>query len=77
MFFAPTILGLNATQENLEVSSLCLSVGNADGLGDIRRKEYHDSYEVLGVPPERRWIVDHPCVLIIFLFGLSWRLICA
>ncbi|KAJ3560123.1 hypothetical protein NP233_g11038 [Leucocoprinus birnbaumii] len=60
MFFAPTILGLNATQKSLEISSLCLSVGDADGLGDIRRKEYHASYGVLGVPPERRWIVDNP-----------------
>lgn len=60
MFFAPTILRLNATQENLEISSLCLSIGNADGLGAIRQREYHASYEVLGVPAERRWIVDHP-----------------
>ena len=62
MFFAPTILGLNATLENLEVSSLCLSVGNADGLGAIREKEYHESYAVLGVPASRRWIINHPCV---------------
>ncbi|KXN87776.1 N-acetylglucosaminyl-phosphatidylinositol de-N-acetylase [Leucoagaricus sp. SymC.cos] len=60
MFFAPTILGLNVAQENLEVSSLCLSVGDADGLGVVREKEYHESYAVLGVPAERRWIVDHP-----------------
>jgi N-acetylglucosaminylphosphatidylinositol deacetylase len=62
MFFAPTILGLNSTQEHLQVSSLCLSVGNADGLGNIRRKEYHESYDILGVPVERRWIIDHPWV---------------
>jgi len=59
MFFAPTLLGLN-TKDNTEIFSLCLSTGNADGLGMTREMEFHASYEVLGVPAERRWIVDHP-----------------
>lgn len=59
MFFAPTLLGLN-TKDNIEIFSLCLSVGNADGLGVTREMEFHASYEVLGVPAGRRWIVDHP-----------------
>lgn len=41
-----------------QVYSLCLSVGNADGLGDIRRRELGDSLDILGVAEERRWILD-------------------
>jgi N-acetylglucosaminylphosphatidylinositol deacetylase len=41
-----------------QIYSLCLSVGNADGLGDIRRRELGDSLDVLGVAEERRWILD-------------------
>ena len=41
-----------------QVYSLCLSVGNADGLGDIRRRELGDSLDTLGVSEERRWILD-------------------
>lgn len=69
MFFAPTILGLN-TKDNIEISSLCLSVGNADGLGITREMEFHASYEVLGVPAGRRWIVDHPDLL--DNFTITW-----
>ncbi|XP_006458652.1 hypothetical protein AGABI2DRAFT_183645 [Agaricus bisporus var. bisporus H97] len=58
LFFAPTILGLNRTETNLY--ALSLSIGNADGLGAVRREEYHRSYDVLGIPHEQRWIVDHP-----------------
>ncbi|KAF8496418.1 LmbE-like protein [Russula emetica] len=41
-----------------QVYSLCLSVGNADGLGDIRRRELGDSLDILGVAEDRRWILD-------------------
>ena len=41
-----------------QVYSLCLSVGNADGLGDIRRRELGDSLDILGVTKDRRWILD-------------------
>lgn len=64
MFFGPTILGLHGTQKDVEIYSLCLSIGDADGLGSVRQHEYHRSYEVLGVPEERRWIVDHPYVFL-------------
>lgn len=42
--------------------SLCLSVGNADGLGNTRREELFRSLDVLGVDADKRWIVDHPYV---------------
>jgi hypothetical protein len=58
MFFAPTLLSL--TSSDAEVYSLCLSSGNADGLGDVRKNELEGSLDVLGVKEGRRWIVDHP-----------------
>ncbi|KAG5342479.1 N-acetylglucosaminyl-phosphatidylinositol de-N-acetylase [Termitomyces sp. T112] len=58
MFFAPTIRALVRAQT--PVFSLCLSVGNADGLGSIRRDELAHSLEVLNIPAHRRWAVDHP-----------------
>jgi len=42
------------------VFSLCLSVGNADGLGDVRPAELERSLDILGVGRGKRWIVDHP-----------------
>lgn len=45
-----------------QVYSLCLSVGNADGLGDIRRRELGDSLDILGVAEDRRWVLDKPYV---------------
>ncbi|KAH9836312.1 LmbE-like protein [Rhodofomes roseus] len=65
MFFAPTLLGLFAhgsasveDRNSPEIFSLCLSVGNADGLGNVRRDELGQSLDVLGVPPSRRWVED-------------------
>lgn len=43
-----------------QVYSLCLSVGNADGLGNVRKGELGDSLDILGVAEERRWILDRP-----------------
>ncbi|KAI0764611.1 putative deacetylase LmbE-like domain-containing protein [Trametes elegans] len=62
MFFAPTILALQQQKSVLppRLHSLCLSVGNADGLGDIRRDELARSLDVLGIDEGRRWVVDRP-----------------
>lgn len=72
LFFAPTLISLlSQIQHNgdpekpvqrTEVYSLCLSVGDADGLGDIRRQELMRSLNVLGIDGDRQWIVDSPCV---------------
>ena len=56
LFFAPTLLSL----VHHDVYSLTLSTGNADGLGHLRRRELHGSLDILGVAPDRQWIVDHP-----------------
>ena len=70
-FFGPTLSSLipvsASSKSNVsgpvsltfpQVYSLCLSVGNADGLGDIRRRELGDSLDTLGVAEDRRWILD-------------------
>lgn len=85
MFFAPTILALNANKPRSQIQSdapgqtvlsspdrtnphlfsLCLSTGNADGLGSIRTKELTQSLDILGIEPGRRWVVDNPYVIFI------------
>lgn len=58
LFFGPTILGL--AQQNSQIYALSLSTGNADGRGAIRSQEFHKSYDLLGIPGERRWVLDQP-----------------
>ncbi|THV04711.1 LmbE-like protein [Dendrothele bispora CBS 962.96] len=76
LFFAPTLLGLtlNATSDSStaqsieikeeeikpEIFALCLSIGDADGLGSVRRDEYERSLDVLGVKSGNRMVLDHP-----------------
>lgn len=74
-FFGPTLTAL-LSQENQpginddpfsvapRVYSLCLSVGDADGLGELRRNEFEKSWDVMGVPRDRRWLLDHECVFV-------------
>ncbi|KAG1753594.1 N-acetylglucosaminylphosphatidylinositoldeacety la se [Suillus paluster] len=59
-FFAPTILALRRSNLRPEIFSLCLSSGNADGIGEQRKGELWRSLDILGVEEERRWIVEHP-----------------
>ncbi|KAH8113798.1 LmbE-like protein [Phellopilus nigrolimitatus] len=74
MFFAPTLLALTRGRETektktvsafkserrSDVYSLCLSSGDADGLGELRKLELERSLDVLGVPQGRRWVLDEP-----------------
>jgi len=63
MFFAPTLLALlpqDASTPAPKVHSLCLSVGDADGLGGVRRDEFERSLDVLGVEKDKRWVLNHP-----------------
>ncbi|CDO70513.1 hypothetical protein BN946_scf184569.g56 [Trametes cinnabarina] len=63
MFFAPTILALLDIEDahrRPQLYSLCLSVGNADGLGEVRRHELARSLDILGIEDGRRWVVDSP-----------------
>lgn len=61
MFFAPTLISL--VKANEDVYSLCLSTGDADGLGEVRTSELRSSLDVLGIGEGKRWIVDHPFVI--------------
>lgn len=51
-------------EQHRKVFSLCLSSGNADGLGEIRKRELAGSLDVLGIPEGRRWVLDEPCVFL-------------
>ncbi|XP_037493180.1 probable N-acetylglucosaminyl-phosphatidylinositol de-N-acetylase isoform X2 [Jatropha curcas] len=48
MFFSPTINYLISRGHNLHI--LCLSIGNADGIGNIRKRELYKACAVLKVP---------------------------
>lgn len=50
MFFGPTILELR--RRNCRVFVLCLSDGNFNQQGDVRRQELWDACESLGIKPE-------------------------
>lgn len=57
LFFSPTLL---AVPRGVQVFSLCLSYGDSEGLGQVRKEEYHRALDVLKVPKNRRWILNHP-----------------
>ncbi|KAI1773658.1 LmbE-like protein [Hypoxylon cercidicola] len=52
MFFAPTVLALTRPENGNTVKILCLSSGNADGLGETRKKELAKSGLLLGLARE-------------------------
>lgn len=59
MFFAPTILELDSRlPPNVEFNVVCLSKGDADGLGDIRVKELNDSVNFLLANSGRRYQLE-------------------
>jgi len=58
LFFAPTILAL-ANKPAVNLFHLCLTNGNAEGLGSIRKTELERSLDVLGLPKTKRWLVEH------------------
>lgn len=64
MFFAPTILTLQR-KPDINLFHLCLSNGDAEGLGETRRRELGQSLDILGIPPTKRWLIDHPYVLLV------------
>lgn len=57
MFFVPTLSHLREEGSHA-VHILCLSTGNADGLGTTRTAELRAAASLLGVPPARLRIVD-------------------
>ncbi|GAD96071.1 N-acetylglucosaminyl-phosphatidylinositol deacetylase, putative [Paecilomyces variotii No. 5] len=61
MFFAPTLLALTKPALGNHIKILCLSTGDADGLGHIRQKELQKSAMHLGLRSESDvFVVDNP-----------------
>ncbi|KAL7790585.1 LmbE-like protein [Trichoderma afarasin] len=61
MFFAPTVLALARPETGNHVKILCLSAGNAEGLGETRKKELVASGLALGLRDESDvFVVDNP-----------------
>ncbi|KAH8902870.1 LmbE-like protein [Coniochaeta sp. PMI_546] len=61
MFFAPTVLALTRPETGNHVKILCLSSGNADGLGETRKKELAKSGMTLGLRSEDDvFVVESP-----------------
>lgn len=58
MFFTPTINYLTSRGHNLHI--VCISTGNADGMGTIRKEELYQASAVLKVPLQQVKILDHP-----------------
>ncbi|XP_031131362.1 probable N-acetylglucosaminyl-phosphatidylinositol de-N-acetylase isoform X1 [Ipomoea triloba] len=58
MFFAPTINYLTSKGHNVHI--LCMSTGNADGMGDTRKQELYLAAATLKVSPQQVNILDHP-----------------
>ncbi|KAI2642494.1 putative deacetylase LmbE-like domain-containing protein [Xylaria nigripes] len=61
MFFAPTVLALTRPGTGNHVKILCLSTGNAKGLGETRRRELVKSAMLLGLRGEEDiFVIDSP-----------------
>ncbi|KAG8649050.1 N-acetylglucosaminyl-phosphatidylinositol de-N-acetylase isoform X1 [Manihot esculenta] len=58
MFFSPTISYLISRGHNLHI--LCLSIGNADGMGNARKHELYKACAVLKVPLQKVNVLDRP-----------------
>lgn len=57
MFFTPLLL---SGSRFASFSILCLSCGNADGIGEIRRKELIKSAQAFDIEESDVYIIDHP-----------------
>ncbi|KAH8551663.1 LmbE-like protein [Umbelopsis sp. PMI_123] len=60
MFFGPVLCNLTSKRLKNQVHVLCLSKGDAENLGNQRKRELVKSCQVLGIPSSRVKIVDHP-----------------
>ncbi|XP_052175192.1 uncharacterized protein LOC127790021 isoform X4 [Diospyros lotus] len=71
MFFTPTINYLMSRRHNLRM--LCISTGDADGMGSIRKEELYKASAILKVPLQQVKILDHPHLQIITFddYGVS------
>lgn len=63
MFFAPSVLALTRPETGNHVKILCLSTGDADGLGETRKRELVKSALMLGVRKEDDvFVINSPYV---------------
>ncbi|CAG9979560.1 unnamed protein product [Clonostachys byssicola] len=63
MFFAPTVLALSRKETGNRVKILCLSSGDAEGLGETRKKELVKSGLLLGLKSESDvMVIDNPAL---------------
>ncbi|AOW05773.1 putative deacetylase LmbE-like domain-containing protein [Yarrowia lipolytica] len=60
MFFGPTLDLLTRKEHKNKVSILCLSTGNDEGLGEIRKSELVESAAIFGVSAEKVHVLDRP-----------------
>ncbi|KAJ5782738.1 N-acetylglucosaminyl phosphatidylinositol deacetylase [Penicillium paradoxum] len=61
MFFAPTVLALTRPELGNHLKILCLSTGDADGLGETRKQELQKAAKQLGLRSDSDvFIVDDP-----------------
>jgi N-acetylglucosaminylphosphatidylinositol deacetylase len=61
MFFSPTVMALARPDTGNHVKILCLSSGNADGLGETRKQELAKSGLILGLrSADDVFVVDKP-----------------
>ncbi|KAJ4412088.1 N-acetylglucosaminyl-phosphatidylinositol de-N-acetylase [Neurospora sp. IMI 360204] len=61
MFFAPTVLALTRPETGNHVKILCLSSGDAEGLGPTRKRELAKSGTLLGLrSPSDVFVIDSP-----------------
>uniref|UniRef100_T1JXE5 N-acetylglucosaminylphosphatidylinositol deacetylase n=1 Tax=Tetranychus urticae TaxID=32264 RepID=T1JXE5_TETUR len=69
MFFGPALINL-ATVKSSKTFVLCLTSGNYDGLGTIRRLELLEAMKEIGLPVKNVFITDH------FIDGMNqhWNL---
>ncbi|KAG0202342.1 hypothetical protein BGX28_005130 [Mortierella sp. GBA30] len=58
MFFGPTLAELTRPEHRNEVHVLCMSSGNHDGLGEIRKKELVASCKTFGVRESRVTVLE-------------------
>lgn len=74
MFFAPTVQALCRPGQGNHVKILCLSTGDADGLGETRKREIRDSAKRLGVRDEADvFVLDDKCVILLISLWLHAR----
>lgn len=72
MFFAPALLQLTKPENGNHVKILCLSSGDADGLGETRKKELVKSGLLLGLRREEDvFVVESPYVVLSNIIRLS------